>query len=63
MKKISKNGKMNTELVVDSLAKGKTNSESLQDLEKREKTEGKQVEEPTVRKEYDNINIYINIIY
>ena len=32
---------MNTELVVDSLAKGKTNSESLQDLEKREKTEGK----------------------
>ena len=28
---------MNTELVVDSLAKGKTNSESLQDLEKRVK--------------------------
>ena len=54
---------MNMELVVDSLAKGKTNSESLQDLEKREKTEGKQVEEPTVRKKYDNINIYINIIY
>ena len=62
MKKISKNGKMNTELVVDSLAKGKTNSESLQDLEIREKTEGKQVEEPTVLKKY-YINIYINIIY
>ena len=28
---------MNTELVVDSFAKGKTNSESLQDLEKRVK--------------------------
>ena len=63
MKKIPENGKMNVELVVDGLAKGKTNSGSPQDLEKREKTEGKQVEETKVRKKYDNINVNINIIY
>ena len=61
MKKIAENGEINVESVVNSPGIKKTNSESQQDLEKRERNEGQHDEETTVQKEQDNISeILIN---
>ena len=62
MKGVEENGEINEELKVESSEKGKTESESQQDLQKVEIIEGKQqqVEETTVQKE--NHSIRKNII-
>ena len=58
MKGIEENVEINEELEVEISEKGKTKSESQQDLQKVEAIEGKQqlVDETTVQKQYHSIS-------